>query len=94
MALPEEKLQVLREIARMDDDRLLEDIKRLIYQYKREEGMPHSYADDASVSFEEWLKQYDEETGRQDTFLPEYQMTLREFRQHVYHQERRSNNLD
>lgn len=94
MPSPEEKLQIVRELVRLDDPSLLDEIKRLIQQYKQEQEMPHAYANKRELSFMEWLKQYEANHGDSEIFLSEYGMTLFEFWEHTYQQERKSNNLD
>lgn len=94
MALKEEKLQVIRELIRMNNMDLFKDVKKLIHSYKQEEEIPHEYADREDITFNQWLRQYTDDKQNPEVYLPEYNMTLREFWEYTFHQERRSNNLE
>lgn len=93
MITPEEKLDLIRKILLTDDERLIEQIKRVFRKDNLADG-PHAYASDENMTFGQWMSQYMGATEDLSRYLPEYDMTLAEFRRHVFEQERRSHNID
>ncbi len=75
------KTKVIREIRVVNDDDTLRKLYSVVHKFlednKKEEAKP---------SFEEWNKQFDDDYNPDD-FIPEYGMTLREFRMGIYEAE-------
>lgn len=94
MILPEEKLQLIRIILETEDEDLIEHLKASLRDFRKTQSPRHIYANKAGVSFEKWMTQYAQDTRDPDEYLPEYEMTLKEFQYHLYRQELQSNNVD
>ena len=75
------KTKVIEEISIVEDDDTLQKLYSVVHSfledYKDKESKP---------SFEEWNKQFDDNLNLDD-FIPEYGMTLREFRMSIYEAE-------
>ncbi len=94
MQLSEAKLRLIDNVLKINDIQLLEQINQTIesalngkqHRNTSLEEEEEEY-DAKKMSFEEWNKQFGDEQDL-DTYIPEYDMTLREFRQMIYERER------
>ena len=90
MGIPEERLFIIKEILRTSDEDLIERIKKELRNSNCKKDEKNKLADNPEISFNEWLKQYEDSQRDENEFLPEYNMTLGEFRRYVFEQERKS----
>ncbi len=91
MSAKEVKFEIIQQLVSLDDMDLLLKIQRLLKgAFKTEKGSTPDDEDefDASkMTFEEWSRQFTDERDAED-FLPEYNMTLQEFRRTIYEAEK------
>ncbi len=88
--LAEQKVSLVQTILSLNDMSKISQIQSYvneILEYSREVEEFEDDFDAKKLSFSEWNKQFDDNRDL-DTFLPEYGMTLKDFRFKIYNSER------
>jgi len=75
------KTKVINEISFVKDDDTLQKLYSVVHKF-----LEDNKKEGSKPSFEEWNKQFDDDYNLDD-FIPEYGMTLREFRTGIYEAE-------
>ncbi len=75
------KTKVIEEINIVEDDDTLQKLYSVVHSFLEEYN-----SENKKQSFEDWNKQF-EDDFKLDDFIPEYGMTLREFRMGIYNAE-------
>jgi cytoplasmic iron level regulating protein YaaA (DUF328/UPF0246 family) len=83
----EQKLKIFENILAINNENLLNDLQiyitKQISEYKK---VKKTESKNETISFEKWNEQFTDDRNLDD-FIPEYGMTLREFRQDIYNAE-------
>ncbi|NPA45458.1 MAG: hypothetical protein GXO49_07985 [Chlorobi bacterium] len=79
------KTKVIEEISVVEDDDTLQKLYSVVHSFLEDYD-----TENGKLSFEEWNKQFDDDL-KLDDFIPEYGMTLREFRMSIYEAETSQN---
>ena len=93
MQLAQYKLELIDRILKINDKAVLKQLDKLLSQLSREkeEADDEEEFDAKKLTFEEWNAQFEDPQRDLDEYLPEYGMTLGEFRRMIYERERSEN---
>jgi hypothetical protein len=87
MSVSDYKIMVFKEIMDIDNELALKQIYQLVHQFVVDyKQITNKKSKSEKISFEEWNKQFEDDMDL-DEFIPEYGMTLREFRMAIYEAE-------
>jgi len=95
MNAAEYKLKIFEQVLSLDNEAILHQIHEFIHTFlselkpksKKGEEEEDEEISAENVSFEEWNKQFTD-NAKLDEYIPEYEMTLGEFRRGIYEAEK------
>jgi thymidylate synthase len=80
MTLSDYKIQVFKEIMLVENEMVLKQLHQMVHSFLADyKKISDDGAENGKISFEEWNEQFIDNRNLDD-FIPEYGITLREFR--------------
>lgn len=79
----DDKLEIFQDILAVNDEKLLRQLQFLITTFIAEHKEIHSEEQSEKITFEKWNMQFTDNKDLND-YLPEYEMTLGDFRRQIY----------